>query len=116
MKFRIARHTNDLKKVISFYTDFVGLRVLGSFEDYEGYDGVFLGLKDLDWHLEFTRSKEIAQHISDEDDLLVFYAKSEEEYQNINTRFIENGYSNRQAKNPYWNENGSYYLDPMALG
>lgn len=116
MKFRIARHTNDLKNIISFYTEILGLDILGSFESHDGYDGVFLGLKNADWHLEFTRSKEAAQHISDEDDLLVFYAESEEEYQNITSRFFENGHQNLHAKNPYWNENGSYYLDPDGFG
>lgn len=116
MKFRIARHTNDLKKIISFYTELIGLDILGSFEDHDGYDGIFIGSKNSDWHLEFTISKEAAQHSSDEDDLLVFYTSNETEYQNINTRFIENGYPNRQAKNPYWNENGSYYLDPDGFG
>ncbi|MFN4152491.1 MAG: VOC family protein, partial [Candidatus Sericytochromatia bacterium] len=73
MKFRIARHTNNLEPLINFYTNYLGLELLGRFKNHSSYDGIFLGKKDLDWHLEFTMSDEKANHIFDEDDLLVFY-------------------------------------------
>ncbi|TSJ44155.1 hypothetical protein FO440_08280 [Mucilaginibacter corticis] len=72
MKLRVARHTSNLKPLISFYTTVLGLDVIGSFTDHAGYDGVFIGGKNSEWHLEFTTSANNADHHADEDDLLVF--------------------------------------------
>jgi catechol 2,3-dioxygenase-like lactoylglutathione lyase family enzyme len=112
MKLRIARHTEDLQKMISFYTEHIGLEVLGSFQDHDGYDGVFIGSKENDWHLEFTRSKEAPHHDSDEDDLLVFYSKNDKEYDAIIERLSTQSTPQFLPKNPYWKTNASCYLDP----
>ncbi len=32
MKFRVARHTNDLEKIEQFYTTVIGLKKLGEFK------------------------------------------------------------------------------------
>jgi catechol-2,3-dioxygenase len=48
MKFRYARHTNDLKSIVDFYTKIIGLKKLGSFENHSNYNGVFIGLPNLD--------------------------------------------------------------------
>ena len=58
MQFRYARHTNNLGPLIKFYTEIIGLEKLGEFKDHDNYDGVFLGHKNSDWHLEFTVSQE----------------------------------------------------------
>lgn len=76
MKFRYARHTSDLEKLETFYTEILDFDILGGFENHDGYDGLFLGKKDTDWHLEFTKSDELANQIFDEDDILVFYPDS----------------------------------------
>ncbi|BBI65852.1 hypothetical protein PKHYL_00430 [Psychrobacter sp. KH172YL61] len=46
MKFRYARHTNNLGTLIDFYQNIIGLEKLGGFKDHNGYDGVFLGFPD----------------------------------------------------------------------
>ena len=56
MTFRYARHTTDLKQIERFYTEIVGLEKLGGFEKHNNYDGLFLGHKNSNWHLEFTTS------------------------------------------------------------
>ena len=43
MKLRVARHTDDLEPIIKFYTDILGLEIIGEFKDHSNYDGVFLG-------------------------------------------------------------------------
>ncbi|AOY44171.1 MULTISPECIES: hypothetical protein [Psychrobacter] len=48
MKFRYARHTNNLGTLIDFYQNIIGLEKLGGFKDHNGYDGVFLGFPDQD--------------------------------------------------------------------
>ncbi|MEL1242912.1 VOC family protein [Flavobacterium sp. DGU11] len=112
MKFRSARHTNNLDSLITFYRNVLGFEVLGSFKGHDGYDGVFLGIPGADWHLEFTISDEAAKHKPDEDDLLVFYPASIEEYERIIQRFTENNNPALESKNPYWKANGITYADP----
>lgn len=112
MKFRVARHTTDLQLIIDFYTQLLELEVLGSFENHSTYDGVFLGKKGLDWHLEFTTSSEAPVHHPDEDDVLVFYAQNSSEFNRIKANFDLNKQLPVLAKNPYWNQHALTYLDP----
>ena len=58
MQLRIARHTDRLDEVASFYRDGIGLREIGTFRDHDGYDGVFLAVPGTGAHLEFTRGGE----------------------------------------------------------
>ena len=46
VQFRVARPTNQPAKVKEFYTEGIGLREIGSFNNHEGYSGVMLGLPD----------------------------------------------------------------------
>lgn len=112
MKFRSARHTGALEPVIRFYTDILGLEILGDFKDHDGYDGVFLGTPGASWHLEFTKSTHPAVHQPDEDDLLVFYPESLTEFEQVTERFKQYGIPGVQPKNPYWEANGITYTDP----
>lgn len=112
MNFRVARHTNNLEAIKFFYTTVLGFDILGSFENHDGYDGVFIGKKELDWHLEFTKSDEIIKFDFNEDDSLVLYPTSKEEYNKIIKSLEINAINTIIAKNPYWNENGKMVLDP----
>jgi len=116
MIFRAARHTNDLRPLIDFYTRIIGLEVLGSFTDHDGYDGVFLGKPGHDWHLEFTRSPAGANHVPDPDDLLVFYPQDIPEYHEINGRIDKHGIIREIPENPYWRTNGIMIKDPDGFG
>src|SRR5690606_27130923 len=111
-----ARHTNDLKPIIEFYTKVLGFEILGSFENHSNYDGVFLGLPDLDWHLEFTTSNEKATHTPDKDDLIVFYLKSETELNAILKKADKLNIIRVISKNPYWQTNGIELKDPDGFG
>ena len=112
MKFRVARHTNDLEKVRSFYIKILGFELLGSFENHNDYDGIFIGKRDSDWHLEFTKSNEKTNSQFDEDDLLVLYPETILEYNKLINNLLDNNISTIHSKNPYWNENGKMFLDP----
>lgn len=72
MQFRYARHSQDIDRLVKFYTSILNFQVLGEFKNHDGYDGVFIGLKENNWHLEFTENAEIPQSKFDEDDALVF--------------------------------------------
>lgn len=121
MKFRQARHTHKLEPLVTFYTEIIGLKNLGSFENHQGYDGVFLGLEDslnqkAGWHLEFTVSWEQPLHRPDEEDVLVFYPETKADYDAILSRIAEANIKPSRPKNPYWRRNGFMILDPDGFG
>ncbi|MES2274636.1 MAG: VOC family protein [Bacteroidota bacterium] len=116
MKLRVARHTTNLQTITLFYTELLGLSLLGSFKDHDHYDGIFLGLPGADWHLEFTTSNQQPHHQPDEDDLLVFYPDTVEDYAALINRFKQAGTEQVEAKNSYWRANGVVYLDPDGFG
>jgi catechol 2,3-dioxygenase-like lactoylglutathione lyase family enzyme len=112
-QFRVARPTNQLKKIIEFYTKGLGLEMVGSFTDHDGYDGVMFGLPDVDYHLEFTQhinAKPIAS--PSDDNLLVFYIPNLEDRNTIVARLESMGYPAVEPENPYWKLNGITICDP----
>jgi hypothetical protein len=54
----------------------------------------------------------VPSHQPDNDDLLVFYAASLEEFAAIKKRFIKNNVRHVKPKNPYWEKNGITFEDP----
>ena len=54
MQLRVARHTEHLAEVATFYRDGIGLREVGGFRDHDGYDGIFLAVPGTGTHLELT--------------------------------------------------------------
>ena len=112
MIFRYARHTNNIKPLINFYCDILNLEVLGSFENHDSYNGVFIGKPDAGWHLEFTESNEKAKHLFDEDDILVFYPENKDGYDKIIEKISKTGIKKIKPVNPYWEKNGIMIEDP----
>lgn len=112
MTFRYARHTNDLQEIEKFYTDIVGLEKLGGFKNHNNYDGIFLGQKHSNWHLEFTTSDEQPKSKFDDDDILVFYVNSEAEFKKVKKTLGQRNITKEIPKNPYWAENGIMISDP----
>lgn len=112
MTFRFARHTNNLEPLKSFYCTVLGLEILGGFENHDGYDGVFIGKTDENWHLEFTKSAEIVKFNFGEEDILVFYPNSKLEYDILLEKIKHLSIELIISKNPYWNENSVIFLDP----
>ena len=112
MTFRYARHTTNLQKIEKFYTEIAGLEKLGGFENHENYNGLFLGHKSFNWHLEFTTSAEKPKSQFDEDDILVFYVNSEIELAKIKKNIKLKNIKLEVPKNPYWIENGIMVSDP----
>ncbi|CAM3620047.1 VOC family protein [Flavobacterium saliperosum] len=112
MKLRVARHTDDLEKIKTFYTDVLGFEILGSFENHDNYHGIFIGKPNLNWHFEFTKSDKKANHFSDEDDVLVLYPETISEYKKLINNTIKNNISSITSINPYWDTNGKMFCDP----
>lgn len=110
---RVARPTDHLEEVIRFYTEGIGLSILGSFEDHEGFDGVMLGLPGAAYHLEFTRKHgHRAGRAPTQDNLLVFYISDKQEWLNATERMAAAGYQAVASFNPYWDRLGQTYEDP----
>ena len=112
MTFRFARHTNDLEQLSNFYINILGMEILGGFQKHNGYDGVFIGKSNENWHLEFTKSNIIIQFNFGEEDVLVFYPNTRLEYEHILEKIKNFSIKIIEAKNPYWNEKGKMFLDP----
>jgi hypothetical protein len=90
--------------------------LLGSFENHNNYDGIFIGKPNLDWHFEFTKSDTKANHFSDADDIIVLYPKTISEYNQLINNLLDNNISIITSSNPYWNNpeasGGKMFLDP----
>jgi catechol 2,3-dioxygenase-like lactoylglutathione lyase family enzyme len=112
MTFRFARHTNDLEQIKTFYIAILGFELLGAFENHNGYDGIFIGKSNENWHLEFTKTNEVICFDFKEDDTLVFYPESKMEFDLLINKLQSHEIEFIKAKNPYWNENGKMILDP----
>ncbi len=110
---RIARPTNQLSKVISFYTQGLGLPQLSSFTGYAGYSGVMVGLPNREYHLEFTQHEAGSPGLAPtKDNLLVFYIADAEELSRATERLHNLGYFPVSPENPYWQDQGITFEDP----
>jgi len=111
-KFRVARPTDNLPEIVLFYRDGLGLEVLTSFENHEGFDGVMLGRKGLPYHLEFThhRNHQVGKAPT-QDNLLVFYIPEEAEWRSAVERMRQHGYEPVKSYNPYWDKKGKTFED-----
>jgi Glyoxalase/Bleomycin resistance protein/Dioxygenase superfamily len=110
---RVARPTDRLSDVVRFYFEGLGLSILGSFEDHEGFDGVMLGLPGARYHLEFTsRRGHRAGDAPTMDNLLVFYLPDEAQWRAAVNRMVAAGYQPVLSLNPYWDQCGQTFEDP----
>lgn len=110
---RVARPTDRLSDVVQFYVEGLGLSVLGSFEDHDGFDGVMLGLPGAPYHLEFTSQRgHCVGEAPTKDNLLVFYFPEYGLWQAAVDRMVAAGYSPVESQNPYWDRNGRTFEDP----
>lgn len=113
VQFRVARPTHQMDKIIEFYTEGLGLEIVSSFADHDGYDGVMLGLPDVHYHLEFTQHADAVQAPPPSDDnLLVFYIPNLEARDAIVSRLNAMGYPAVEPENPYWKRSGVTICDP----
>jgi hypothetical protein len=90
----------------------LGLRVLGSFEDHEGFDGVMLGLPEASYHFELTRCRlhPVAPAPTAED-LVVFYIPVAAEWEAACVSMLDAGFKRVESFNPYWETRGRTYED-----
>jgi catechol 2,3-dioxygenase-like lactoylglutathione lyase family enzyme len=109
---RIARPVRDLERTQSLYRDGLGLRVIGSFEDHDGFDGVMMGAPGLHYHFEFTRcaAHPVAASPTPED-LAVFYIPDRAEWERVSASMLAAGFTAVASFNPYWDVRGRTFED-----
>ena len=112
-KMRVARPTDDLESVASFYRDGLGFSELFRLEDHAGFDGVMLGLPGAPYHLEFTTARgHRAGRAPTADNLLVFYLPDAQQWDEAVARLKSAGYEPVASFNPYWDRDGLTFEDP----
>ena len=110
---RVARPSDHFEDVIRFYRDGLGMTVIGSFTDHDGFDGVMLGVPGESYHLEFTRLRgHVAGRAPSADNLLVFYLPDANDWRAAVDRMRAAGYEPVASFNPYWDRSGCTFEDP----
>ena len=90
----------------------LGLDVLGSFADHDGFDGVMLGHAGMEYHFEFTSHRGgLAAKAPSKDNLLVFYIPDPKEWKVRCPQMEAAGFKPVESYNPYWDRSGRTFED-----
>ena len=109
----IARPTDNLKAVTEFYHNALGMPIIGSFNEHDGYDGIMLGIKGANIHLEFTQHKHGSPCPAPSlDNLLVLYYATSAEFDAAVALIESFGHIPVAPENEYWLDKGLTYEDP----
>ena len=112
MKLRVARPTDNLEPLLLFYRDGLGLQVISSFENHNGFDGVMLGHPTAPYHLEFTHHRgHVVGKAPTQDNLLVFYIPDRLEWEAAVAQMISCGFEPVPSYNPWWDHQGKTFED-----
>ena len=111
-QIRVARPTRDLAAATAFYGNALGLPVVTSFDDHDGFSGLVFGLRDASRQLELVFHAGVAPAPTPEDQL-VLYLGSPERVEEDAARLREAGFEARPSPNPYWQRTGAAcFVDP----
>jgi catechol 2,3-dioxygenase-like lactoylglutathione lyase family enzyme len=109
---RIARPVSDLARSCDMYCHGLGLRVVGSFQNHDGFDGVMLAFESGDYHFEFTHCRsDMIRPRPTLEDLVVLYVPSVPEWETACRRMVRAGFKPVRSFNPYWDALGRTYED-----
>lgn len=113
---RTTRPTADIGKARHFYEHSVGLPVLWSFVDHDGFDGIILGVPDERAQLELVRAPHEVIPTPTHEDALVLYCDLAARTQIIDRLRMANSPevpNDDPRLNPYWPRNGATtFVDP----
>src|SRR5690348_10569682 len=109
---RVARACRDIDELTRQYTLGLGLEVLSSWRDHEGFDGAVLGHVHAPWHLEFIHDRQAEPPPPPhEEQLLVFYLADPGEWESRCAAMLAAGFTVVGNGNPYWERNGRTFVD-----
>jgi catechol 2,3-dioxygenase-like lactoylglutathione lyase family enzyme len=110
---RIARPSDDIEALLTFYDRGLGLEVLGRFDDHAGFDGIILGKTGLPYHFEFTHAHgHSVGRAPTRDHLIVLYIPDLNEWRAAVERMRQAGFEPVPSFNPYWDRVGATFEDP----
>jgi catechol 2,3-dioxygenase-like lactoylglutathione lyase family enzyme len=113
---RVARPTADLDRIRSFYEHVVGLPLLWSFVDHDGFDGAIFGVPDARAQLEIVRSPHGDVPAPTHEDALVLYQSDTSAADDLVARLRRAGaveVGDDPTLNPYWPRHGARtFSDP----
>lgn len=109
---RVARPTDRLDEIETFYQEAIGLPRITSWRDgidgnHAGYDGLILGMPDGRYHLEFTHYRDGSPcPAPSRDNLLVFYLPDATGLDRVVARMKAYGHDEVEPENPWWRRDG----------
>lgn len=113
---RTARPTVDIDRARDFYEQVVGLPVLWSFTDHDGFDGIILGVPDQTAQLELVRAPHHVIPSPTIEDALVLYcepATAADIIGRLRTASVQEVPNDDRGLNPYWPRTGATtFIDP----
>ena len=111
-KIRIARPTDHLAAISKMYINGLGFKLLGTFEDHNGFDGVIIGHEEHLYHLEFTHHRgATVGRAPTQDNLLVFYVPDKAEWEACCQSMLLAGFIEVKSYNDYWDVAGKTFED-----
>lgn len=109
---RIARPTDNLKQITQMYMEGLGFKLLGTFEDHNGFDGSIIGHEKHNYHLEFTHHRGTAVgKAPTQDNLLVFYFSEPHVWAACCGKMLAAGFELVKSYNDYWDQLGKTFED-----
>ena len=127
---RVARLTDRLAEVSTFYLEALGFERLASFRDHDGWDGEVLGFAGASWHVELVARTDGTPAAAgptaaspaaaspegslapSQEHLLALYFATPAEYEAALARAARAGASSVPSHNPYWDRLGRTFTDP----
>ncbi len=111
-QLRLARPVSNLVRTQAMYVQGLRLRVVASFQDHEGFDGVMLGKLGAQYHFEFTQCRDHpVKPTPTQEDLIVFYIPDKSDWESSCADLINAGFKSVISFNPYWDAHGRTYED-----
>jgi hypothetical protein len=91
----------------------LGLAILATFRDHNGFDGTMVGEQSAAVHFEFTvcRAHPVEPSPTPED-LVVFYLPETFKWATRCSSVVAAGFKEVQPFNPYWSRSGRTFEDP----
>lgn len=109
---RVARPTDNLAKITDMYVNGLGFKLLGSFEEHNGFNGSIIGHENHNYHLEFTHHKGTSVgQAPTKDNLLVFYFSDLLAWGDCCKKMIAAGFVQVESYNDYWDVVGKTFED-----
>jgi catechol 2,3-dioxygenase-like lactoylglutathione lyase family enzyme len=107
-----TRPTRDLKALLGFYRDGLGLELLYGFDDARGPAGAMLGLPGRGHHFELLRTDDAVCAPPSKHHVLVLHLPAPADVERLAARLRARGLAPVAPANPWWNGKAVVFEDP----